>query len=265
MDLVAEAVRLAESAQKHELAIRVMGACAVKIHCQKYRELHDRSLNRVVTDVDFMSRRRDREHLKKFFLSEGYEPATRLMAMTEEARHLYDNPKTGIHVDVFFDELSMCHRIDFRERLEVDFPTIAVADLLLEKLQIVEINEKDIKDIVVIFLEHDVGESDSDCISATYIAKLLSRDWGFYHTATTNLSRIDGMLVPHFQSFIQEAGTETVSRRIHALLTRAESEGKSISWRTRAKIGTKRKWYTDVEDVVRRDVREVARLKSTET
>lgn len=265
MDLVAEAIRLAESARKHELAIRVMGACAVKIHCQKYRELHDGSLDRVVTDMDFMSRRRDREHLKQFFLSEGYKPATRLMAMTEEVRHLYDNPQTGIHVDVFFDELSMCHRIDFRDRLEVDFPTIAVADLLLEKLQIVEMNEKDVKDVVVLFLEHDVGENDSDSINATYIAKLLSKDWGFYHTATTNLSRIDGMLSPRFQSFIQEAGTETASRRINALLTRVESEPKSISWRTRAKIGTKRKWYTDVEEIVRDDVAEAAGLNRRET
>lgn len=74
-------------------------------------------------------------------------------------RRIFDHP-TLPHVDVFFDELNFCHKVDFRKRMDTDSPTISLADLVLEKLQIVEINEKDLKDLIVVNLEHPLSDSD---------------------------------------------------------------------------------------------------------
>ncbi len=40
-------------------------------------------------------------------------------------------------------------------------------------------------------LEHDVGDADGELVNAGYIKRLLAQDWGFYHTVTTNLDRVE--------------------------------------------------------------------------
>ena len=76
---------------------------------------------------------------------------------SEGARHAYLHRQTGLNVDVFADELYFCHRIPFKDRLDLDSPTICTTDLLLEKMQIVEINLKDFKDTIVLMLEHPLS------------------------------------------------------------------------------------------------------------
>ena len=67
---------------------------------------------------------------------------------SEGSRHIYLHPETNLNIDVFSDELFFCHRIPFLGRLTLDSPTICTTDLLLEKMQIVEINLKDFKDTI---------------------------------------------------------------------------------------------------------------------
>jgi hypothetical protein len=43
------------------------------------------------------------------------------------------------------------HVVKFQNRLHVDSPTIPLAELALEKLQIVHLNEKDVKDMLMLF------------------------------------------------------------------------------------------------------------------
>jgi hypothetical protein len=109
---------------------------------------------------------------------------------------VYD--RRNVVVDVFFDKLRMSHTIDFRKRLDVDAPTISVSDLLLEKMQIVKLTEKDAKDTVIVFTEHSVNEDDNENVDSRYIANLLADDWGFYYTVTTNLKRIRDEFAPKY-------------------------------------------------------------------
>ena len=76
---------------------------------------------------------------------------------TEGNRYYFEHPETGLGVDVFMNELYFCHRIPFDGRLDLDRPTISTADLLLEKMQIVELNLKDITDTMVLMLEHPIA------------------------------------------------------------------------------------------------------------
>jgi hypothetical protein len=150
---------------------------------------------------------------------------------------------------VFFDNLSFCHVIELRDRLEIDYPTVSLVDLLLEKLQIVEINEKDIIDCIMLLCDHSVGEADNETINKNYLATLFAREWGWWRTGTMNLDKI-----MHFVDGCDQLTDEDkndVHGKIDALREAIEAEPKSRKWRRRAKIGDKRKWYRDVEEVVR--------------
>jgi len=151
-----------------------------------------------------------------------------------------------VHVDVFFDELRMCHRIDWIKRLEVDKPTIPLADIVLEKLQIVEINPKDIKDLIILFLEHDVANADNETINGKYIAELLSKDWGFWYTSTMNLNKVLTLMNEYIQ--LPEDESKRVKERVNKLLTMIENQPKSMGWKMRSRMGTKQKWYMEVEE-----------------
>jgi hypothetical protein len=186
----------------------------------------------------------------QFLLKMGYQfNRRRLMVMRYFGRYIFDDPSNRRVADVFFDQLEMCHTIDFRGRLKVDYPTISLADLLLEKLQIVKITEKDLKDCMVLLREHDVSGSDDDCINNVYISDLLSKDWGFYYTSNLNLTRIAESLKQY--SALQESNISDIASKIKALQEQIEKAPKSMGWKMRAKIGPRQQWYRDVEEVER--------------
>ena len=116
-------------------------------------------------------------------------------------------------------------------------------------MQIVKINEKDIKDTIVLLLEHEIGDSDGETINSKYIAKLLSKDWGFYYTVTTNLNKVRSFL-DRYEVLTSEQKSNA-SDKIDKLLEAVEKEPKSLGWKLRAKVGPAKKWYTEVEEVER--------------
>lgn len=138
----------------------------------------------------------------------------------------------------------MCHTIVFKDRLTIDPWTLSLADLLLEKMQIVKINMKDLKDTAVLLLEHETGQDDRT-IDMGYIATIMGNDWGFYHTFTTNLKKVRDVL-PQFNS-LDEGERNLTNHRIQKILEQLEKSKKSLKWKARAKIGTRMKWYRDVD------------------
>jgi hypothetical protein len=128
--------------------------------------------------------------------------------------------------------------------LEVDFPTIPLAELLLTKMQIVEFTEKDFKDTIVLLREHEIGETDKETVNCMHIADILSDDWEFYYTVTTNLQNVE-KLVAGLTS-ISEEDKADVGAKIRKISDFIETRPKSLRWKMRAKIGTKKKWYREV-------------------
>ena len=247
-DFEQEALRIVNEAQKEGIVLRLMGASAVKMHCIKYKALLE-EMDRALTDLDFMTYRKNSQYLTNLFRRLGYEPNDIFIQMHGHTRHIYMDKLHRRVADVFFDKLSFCHTIDFQNRLELDSPTITLTDILLEKMQIVHINEKDIKDSRVLLAEHDIGETDRETVDAKHIAEVLSNDWGFYYTVQTNLKRVAGYVEekPAWPAEVKE----TVRNKVETLLNRIESEPKSFRWKMRAKVGTSKIWYNEVEEVER--------------
>jgi hypothetical protein len=129
----------------------------------------------------------------------------------------------------------------------VDSPTIPLAELLLEKMQIFQINEKDIIDTIMLLLEHPLGDSDDEVINIDRIARLLAKDWGLWRTTTMNLDKVKQM-AGHYSQLSDDEQAQ-VATQVDKSLTSIEAEPKSRGWKLRARIGDRVKWYKDVDEV----------------
>jgi hypothetical protein len=176
----------------------------------------------------------------------GYEPNKRFNAIMGEERLLFSGSDTVDHIDVILDKFRMCHTWNLVPRLEADPETLPVADLLLTKLQVVELTEKDIKDTCLIVLHHDLGPDDRNQINRTYLSDRLSDDWGLWRTVTGNLKKSRELLME--LSFPQR---DLVDARLQAVQTLAEQAPKTLRWKARAAIGERVKWYELPGDVQR--------------
>jgi hypothetical protein len=241
--LLEEAKLVVTDLGKKNIPIRIIGALAFYHQCPNHRELYDH-MARVPTDIDFIAYSKNRGELTKYLQAKSYEGLHRLNVLYGMRRQIFKHTQTGLYIDVFYDALDMCHKVEFRNRLGFDPLTVSLTDLVLEKMQIVQINEKDIKDCILLFLEHDLKDKDESAINTSYIADVLSKDWGYYYTVTTNLKKIKDSLLQY--DWIPPDGENSVMDRVNRLLAAIESKPKSSKWKMREKIGTKRQWYQDV-------------------
>jgi hypothetical protein len=250
-ELLEIARQLVEQGAQNGVTLRILGHLAVRQHVQAHRELID-LLKRVPThDIDFMGYSADMNRANQLFIDQlGYKPDP-AVAFSQEygvGRLIYHH-ENGLMAEIFLDELRMAHTLDFRGRLELDSPTISLVDLLLSKLQIQQITEKDIKDITVLLVEHDFGAGEPDHVDTGYLLKLTRDNWGLYYTARTNLEK-----VREFAGRYEVLGPDnrqTVQARLDSLLALMEAEPKTLRWKARARIGTRVKWYEEVGDVHR--------------
>jgi len=242
---VAEALSLVDEAEAEGIRLRILGSLAYRIHCPQHLALFE-AMERALTDIDFAADAKQTKAIRAFLSARGYVEDQRMTVSTEGSRYYFEHPDSGLGVDVFFDELYFCHRIPLRDRLELDRPTITTCDLLLEKMQIVELNLKDVKDTLVLLLEHPVAGDGASVeeIDAQYVAEVLAEDWGFYYTVTLNLEKVERFL-PDFEA-IDPAQGEVIRGRVEQVRAAMEGADKSRKWRIRARIGPKKKWYQDV-------------------
>jgi hypothetical protein len=247
LHFVDEALRLVKEAEERGIQLRILGSIAYRLHSPKHVHLFA-EMERELTDVDFGAYRKQSHAIRDFMVGQGYKANEGMFVGSEGARHIYQHPEWALHVDVFTDELNYCHPIPFKGRLELDSPTISTTDLLLEKMQIVEINLKDLKDTMVLLLEHPIGDKSvgRESIDDAYICGIMSSDWGFYYTFTTNLKKVHEF-IPQFPA-IAPAQAEVIRERIQQLLDRIEAAPKSMKWKLRAKIGTRTRWYQEVSE-----------------
>jgi hypothetical protein len=247
LQFVDEALNLVRDAEAKGIRLRILGSVAYRLQCPNNLHLFQ-DTKRALTDVDFGAEKKQNRAIREFLVSRGYVPDEGIYMASEGARHAYLHGDTGLNVDVFADELYFCHRIPFKGRLDLDSPTICTTDLLLEKMQIVEINLKDFKDTVVLMLEHPLSHEQPGpkSIDTDYIVDTMRQDWGFYHTFTTNLKRVPDYL-DEFSS-LGEEGRRVIRGRIDGLLAAIESAPKTFGWKMRSKIGTRSRWYQEVSE-----------------
>jgi hypothetical protein len=240
-DPIAEGTRIAEAAAERGLPLRLLGGVAIAALCPSSRQP---PLKRRHADVDFATAGSAKEEVSRLMESLGYRPDREFNTLHGQRRLYFWDELNQRQVDVFVDEANLCHRLDFRDRLEAVPLTLSLADLTVLKLQIVETNEKDYLDVCAIFADHDLTADDSG-VNVTYIAGLTAADWGLWRTV--------GMVAERSERFALELPAfgqrERVAGRLRRLRAELDRVPKTRRWKLRARVGDKKRWYELPEEV----------------
>jgi len=217
-----------------------VGGAAVNLHCSSARQA---PLKRKYGDLDFVASSKQRQAVQNLFESLGYEGDRRFNTLNGDQRLLYLDGVNGRQIDVFIDRMKMCHVIELANRLGHDGPTLTPADLLLSKLQVYEVNMKDLVDTTALLLDHPIADHDDDAINAAYVARLTSDDWGLHRTLQLNSGRV--------REAVRELDVDAgrVSQRLDELWARIDAKPKSLKWKLRARVGDRVSWYELPEEV----------------
>lgn len=246
-DIVAEGARLVELATAAGLTMRLLGGVAVRLTSPSAAQP---PLARSYGDLDFALPRKDGRAIRDVLERAGYTGERRFNALHGDKRLLFVDETRARKLDLFLGAFRMCHTLDLEGRLLPGLRTLTPGDLLLTKLQIVQLNDKDAQDTLAILADHPLADhaapgGEGDVIDVGYIANLCGHDWGWYTTVTDNLARIE-------QTGARLGLSEAIARateRITQLRAALEQAPKSLSWRMRAAVGRKMAWYEEPEEI----------------
>jgi hypothetical protein len=247
-----EGRRLVDAARAEGLTLRLLGGLGVREHCRSL-ELCERDYS----DLDMVAPAKQARRLVALFARFGYAENFDVSTATADAELQFVRPcrhtgeaGTGAvhgddHIDVFLDTFRMDHDIALARRLEIEPYTLSLSDLLLTKLQIFRVNEKDLRDIVTLLADTEVGDREAPgVIDARYIAKLCGDDWGLFYDVAMNLQRVDERAATFGMSDVQVAG---VRRGVLRLIAAIDGEPKSVRFRLRARLGTRKTWHSELD------------------
>jgi hypothetical protein len=248
-DLVAEAERLLGAIAAADVPARLLGGMAIRLLLGSRM---DPLFEREIADLDFVCASGAGKRLGAVLVDSGYLADEQFNALNGARRLLFVDPAHGRQIDVFVGSFEMCHELPLAERIDARPATLPAAELLMTKLQIVELNRKDQRDAFALLDAVEIADADladgSDSINAAWIASLTSQDWGLQRTFELNLERLRGAVA---ELELEEARKAAISDRIERLETAIEDAPKSRRWKMRARIGERKQWYEEPEEVQR--------------
>jgi hypothetical protein len=244
MDIFKEMYRLVEAAEANKIQIRTIGGLAVHVHNKKNHSLFIREYG----DLDFVVAKKQKKEFENFMPTVGYSPHKQFNLLNGDIRQIYYHDESEMKIDIFVGDFEMCHKIPLENRLTAETVTIPLAELFLSKIQIIDLNQKDAMDLASLLLNVETGNHDKNTINLQVLAELCGNDWGLYKTTSMNLEKV-GEIVN--KTSLTNEEKNLISKRIQEILKTFESMPKSLAWTLRDRVGTRVKWYIEVEEVGR--------------
>jgi hypothetical protein len=242
-DPIAEARRLNAAAKSEGIAARLLGGAAVVLSTDRPLPA---ALRRAYKDLDYVVRRADARRWRDFLEANGYDADVQFNSLHGSQRLLHFDTVNSRQLDTFVSTFAMCHTIDLEDRLPDDSPTLAPEDILLTKLQIFEVNDKDLIDSIALLFSHPVVSGDKPGINRERLAKVVGTDWGWYTTVSDNLAKVAARL----QSIdLDHAAVLAVEQRLAEVRDTIATAPRSLRWRARARVGRRVPWYDLPEEV----------------
>jgi len=238
---VDESRRLITNSTKAGLTMRVLGGVAVCLQAPDGRPL----LTRKIGDIDVATRKDGKRVAGEVLTNAGYVPDVHFNTFHGARRLLFYDEANNRKLDVFIGDFSMCHEIPISDRLELEPLTVPLAELMLTKLQVVELTERDQRDIYNLTYHHELSNGDSKGIEMDFIASLCAKDWGLWRTTKTTVERCVANIASY--DLPDEAAT-TIVDRLKTMWRRIEEAPKSTRWRLRSRVGDRVKWYEQPEE-----------------
>jgi hypothetical protein len=244
-DLEREARRLLSAIERDGLDARLIGGMAILLLAGD--RMHPRFV-REIQDLDFVITKKHRRGMEQLLTTAGYVPDAQFNALNGARRLLFFDETHGRQIDVFVDRFEMCHELPLTERLTHVPATLPAAEVLMTKLQIVELNAKDRSDLYAILHSHDVADHDERAINVARVTSLTAEDWGLQRTFEINLDR---MTVALADEGLDDESRAVIAERIDVLAGAIEAAPKSRRWKLRARVGERKRWYEEPEEVDR--------------
>lgn len=241
-DPLPEALGLARAAAEAGLGLKLLGGLGVRVLCPQFPPRLRRD-----QDIDFACLSRERKKVADWLAKNGCEPDRRFNNLNGD-RQMYFAAPSGRPVDVMVDRLTMCHTLDFRPSFGRLPFTVDAVDLLLSKLQIIELNEKDARDIVHLLSGLPVDAGDPPAIDTARFGQVLGADWGWWRTVTGNLAKLPALLADK-PELAPPAPDHDPLDQARQLLDVANTVPKSVKWKLRSNVGDRMRWYELPEEV----------------
>jgi hypothetical protein len=241
------AERVLSAAAEQQLGIKALGGIGCWLHATEHGAEAQPYL-RNYGDVDFVLPADGASRLGELMRSTGLEPLESFNVNGGATRRIYVSPETGMQVDIFIGSFAMCHEVPLAPCAfdPPAHPSLSATELLLTKLQVVQLSDKDANDAASLLAFHEIAE-DPEAIDGQRLGRLLASDWGLWRTTTENLrklgDRADQDRLP--------AGGQTVKHRVEELSEAIDTAKKSFKWRTRARVGDRVQWYAEPEEPVK--------------
>jgi hypothetical protein len=223
--LLEAAQHLTSTGDERGVALRALGGVGVLMHCPVARSTGP---HREFADLDVAVPRDAARQLPELFQAAGYDPDKRFNALQGDRRMIFHGPAGK--VDVFVGVFEMCHKLDLSPRLALERDTLTASDLLMTKLQVVEVNQKDVDDAALLLSEHELDEGPGDHIDLAYLRTLVYDDWGLWRTATGTLKLV-------------AERRDDVAGSARGIAGALEDAPKGKRFRMRARIGERKRWY----------------------
>ncbi len=247
--IVDEMQYLMDAAHQQGLPLRLIGGLAIRFHSPTAQQ-HRGGLHRDYPDIDLVVPKKDKRRLDAFFSSIGYQPEKTFNLLNGDRRQIFFDPESGRRIDVFVGDFEMCHKLPMRDRFDKHPLTVPLAELFLSKIQIVDLNRKDALDIISLLLDNDVTFNDDSGINVDRITRLCLKDWGLYKTLTITLSKVENVLINENPG-LDDDSVQVVLGRIDTIRRMLDRVNKPVLWQLRDRVGTRLRWYTEVEEVNR--------------
>jgi hypothetical protein len=244
-DPLPEALSLARGAAEAGLGLKLLGGLAVRVICPDFPPRL-----RAGQDMDFACMSKARKNVAAYLEQAGCQADRRFNNLNGD-RQMYFNAPSGRPIDVMVNQLTMCHTLDFRPSFENLPYTVDAIDVLLSKLQIVELNEKDAWDIFHLLSGVPLGtarQASGPVLDTDRYVKLLGADWGWWRTVTGNLAKLPALAADKPQLLPAGAGHDPLAQA-RQLAELAESAPKTMKWKLRSNVGDRVRWYELPEEV----------------
>jgi hypothetical protein len=238
--LAAAADDVIASAAASGITLRLLGGIAV---FQLAPSARMPPLARPYHDFDVVVPDRQGQSAAEIFRRLGYAEDAHFNALHGAQRMVF-TASGGFVVDLLVGTFQMCHRLHLGRDLPTSGSTIHPADLLLTKLQIVQIEEKDLLDTAALLVDLPPARSAAGIEIARFVAPLAA-DWGFFHTVELNLPRVAAFAADR----LPNAEAHRVERGVRELRKAMATVPKSLRWRARARIGERVPWYELPEEI----------------
>jgi hypothetical protein len=242
-DIREEAERLVTVGRDSDIPLRLLGGLAIELS----RPPAQKPLfERVYKDIDLIIRPKDARETRELLSQEGYTPDQEFNALHGRHRLLFYDDANTRQVDVFVGKFAMCHTVPVRGPGIGPESTIPLAELLLTKLQIIELNAKDQSDILNLLFCHELSDHDDGTVNVRYVADVCALDWGLWRTCKLNVDRSGEAIAA---ADLNDAARGTLTRRLNGLWERIQATPKSTKWRLRDRVGDRVRWYEEPDDI----------------